>query len=138
MVAVFVDTAVLAYAVGDEHPMRQASRRLVELAVSGSVQVHASCEMVQEFLFHRMRRTDRAIAVQQSRDAADLCFLHPFDAKVVHRMIELVEASGIGGRDAVHAATALVNGFDTIVSPDPDFDRVPGLRRLQPQDVVGA
>lgn len=78
------------------------------------MEFHASVELVQEFLFHRLRRVARAEAVAQARDVADLCVLHSVD------------------RDAVHAATALIDGFPAIVSPDRDFDFVVGLERIDP------
>lgn len=54
------------------------------------------------------------------------------------RALDLVMNSVLGGRDAVHAATALSLGFDDIVSADRDFDAVPGLRRIAPADVPTA
>ena len=42
--------------------------------------------------------------------------------------------SHVRGRDAVHAATALDAGFDTIVSTDRDFDGIPGLTQRDPRD----
>jgi uncharacterized protein len=39
---------------------------------------------------------------------------------------------GLGGRDAVHAATALRYGLLIVLSPDSAFDRVPGLKRIDP------
>lgn len=39
------------------------------------------------------------------------------------------------GRDAVHAATALAYGIPVVASPDPAFDGVPGIRRLDPLTV---
>ena len=59
---------------------------------------------------------------------------HPFDDEVLARALQLMAGSTIRGRDAVHAATALQSGFDLIVSTDPDFDEVPGIRRLAPGD----
>lgn len=40
----------------------------------------------------------------------------------------------IRGRDALHAATALTYGIDTIVSPDRAFDGIPGFTRVDPRD----
>ncbi|ROS75277.1 type II toxin-antitoxin system VapC family toxin [Cellulomonas sp. PhB143] len=128
----FVDTAVLAYALGGEHAMRGPCRALLEAAARGDVELHASVEMVQELLHHRLRRGDRAAAVAQARGAAAACVLHPFDADVLARAVDLVEQAGLGGRDAVHAATALQHGFAALVSPDRDFDAVPGVERLDP------
>lgn len=86
-------------------------------------------------MFHRLRRTDRARAVQSARDVGEALVLHPLDAGVVATMLDLVAGSSIGGRDAVHAATALTAGFTQIVSTDPDLDAVDGLARLAPVQV---
>jgi predicted nucleic acid-binding protein len=67
-----------------------------------------------------------------------MCVLHPFDEVVLARALDLVMNSVLGGRDAVHAATALSLGFDHIVSADRDFDAAPGLRRIAPGDVPTA
>ncbi|MEP6526086.1 MAG: type II toxin-antitoxin system VapC family toxin [Nocardioidaceae bacterium] len=136
-VARYVDTAIMAYAVGGEHPLREPCQRWVLAAGSGDVELHASVEMIQEFLFHRMRRTDRETAFAQARNASELCVLHAFDVHVLSRSMELIAASEtLGGRDAVHAATALVHGLRTIVSPDTAFDGIDGLHRLAPTDDV--
>lgn len=129
----FLDTAVLALAVGGEHPLRNACRAVLQRATRGEVELHVSVEALQELLFHRMRRGRRDDAVALVRDVADLCHVHPFDDAVMRRVLDLVGGGSIGGRDAVHAATALVAGFDEIVTPDRDFDGVPGLRRLGPE-----
>jgi len=64
-----------------------------------------------------------------------MCVLHTFDDEVLTRALDLAGNSELGGRDAVHAATALTAGFEEIVSADRDFDAVPGLRRIAPAEV---
>ena len=56
------------------------------------------------------------------------CRLYPFDREVLDLSVQLVEGSGMRGRDAVHAATALVHGF----AADAGFDGIPGLPRIDP------
>jgi predicted nucleic acid-binding protein len=131
----FLDTNVLIYALGEAHPLRAPCRALVRSAGEHEVRLHLSVEAVQEFLHHRMRRVERETTVRDTRNLLDLCRLHPFDEPVVRRSIELVSTTAIRGRDAVHAATALQHGFTEIVSTDPAFDGVPGLRRLDPADL---
>lgn len=128
----FLDTTVLVHAAGGQHPLREASRALLVRARNGEVELHASVEVVQEYLFHRLRRQTRAAAVTEARDIATFCRLHPFDREVLDRSIELVETTQLRGRDAIHTATALGQGFDTIVSADRDFDGIPGLARVDP------
>lgn len=45
-------------------------------------------------------------------------------------------SAALGGRDAVHAATALSHGFDELVTADRDVDAAPGLRRVGPIGVA--
>lgn len=134
-----VDTAVFAYALGGDHPLRRPCQAILAAAGDGRLELHASVEMVQELVFHRMRKTDRHSAVGQARDAAILCVLHDFDRAVLTRTIELIDTTArLGGRDAVHAATALQHGLDTVISPDAAFDVVPGLTRLGPETALDA
>lgn len=131
---VLLDTAVFAYAAGAPHPLRGPCLAVLRALGQGAVTGHASVELVREFVFHRMRMAARDQVIRQGRDVAAVCILHDFDRAVLDRALVLMaDHDGVRGRDAVHAATALHHGLDTIVSPDPAFDRVPGLRRLDPR-----
>jgi len=39
-------------------------------------------------------------------------------------------------RDAIHAATALENGIEIIVSYDRDFDKLEEIKRLDPRSLL--
>ena len=131
---VFLDTAPLLFTVGDPHPDRAASRQLLAAAQRGELRLHVSAEAVQEFAHHRLRRTTRAEAVAQTRDVLALCDVHAMGGEVLRRALALLETTPLRGRDAIHAATALSQGFDHIITTDADFDAVPGLRRVAPLD----
>jgi len=131
---VFLDTAPLLFAVGDPHPDRAASRQLLAAAQRGELRLHVSAEAVQEFAHHRLRRTTRAEAVAQTRDVLALCHVHALGGEVLRRALALIETTPLRGRDAIHAATALSQGYDHIITTDADFDVVPGLRRVAPLD----
>lgn len=59
--------------------------------------------------------------------------LLPVTDEIVAKAIQL-DASRLGANDRIHVATAIVNGIDTIVSADADFDRVTGIERVDPLD----
>ena len=71
-------------------------------------------------------------ALWKAVDALDLELLLTHKA-VVDRARRLMDEDALGSRDAFHAAHALENGCDWIVSADADFDRVAGLERLGPE-----
>jgi predicted nucleic acid-binding protein len=76
------------------------------------------------------------LSVQQGRYASSLFTLLNFDREVLDLSLDLTErVPTIRGRDAVHAATALAYGIDRIISPDRAFDGIPGLTRLDPNQL---
>jgi len=89
--------------------------------------------MIQEVVHHRLRLGgDRQAAVADARDVMASMTILNFDREVLNLSLELIERTAIRGRDAVHAATALAYGIEKIASPDPAFDGIPGLVRIDP------
>ncbi len=131
----FVDSSVVALALGGQDPRRASCRELLATVTVG-VQFHASVEMVQEVMFHRLRMGPRQDAVDQARRLLEAFALHDLTVSTLSRSIHLAEVGPIGDRDAVHAAGALEAGFAEIVSADRDFDGVAGLRRLTPEQAL--
>ncbi|OJU42387.1 MAG: hypothetical protein BGN97_07670 [Microbacterium sp. 69-10] len=130
--AVLVDANVVIYALGHAEPQRTRCRAFLEDLWSGTGRGYASVEMVQEVVHHRLRRGGRADAVNDARDMSKLLIVLDFDHEVLERSLELIETTSIRGRDAVHAATALAYGIETIASSDPAFDGIPGITRVDP------
>jgi len=132
--ALLVDSSIIAYALGAESAWKDPCRELLLAIGRGEYDGFASVEMIQELVHHRLRVTgDRLRAVADGRDVAAGLTVLPFTQAVLDEALRLIESSAaIRGRDAVHAATALVHGIPTIASTDPAFDAVPGLTRLVP------
>ena len=134
--AILVDATVVLHALGDAEPERSQCRAYLEGIWSGPGRAYASTEMIQEVVHHRMRRHDRANAVEAARRVAATCIVLNFDHEVLEVSLSLIERTEVRGRDAVHAATALAYGIETIASSDPAFDGIPGLRRVDPLDAT--
>lgn len=132
MTAVFLDTAVLMYAAGAEHELRQPSQEIVRRVAAGDLEAVVSAEVIKEILhrFVAIRRTD--LGARIARDALDLFDpVLPITHAVMHRMPALVERyPTLSARDLVHVATCLEAGIATIVSPDRAFDAVEEIRRV--------
>ena len=54
------------------------------------------------------------------------------DASLIEKAQSLTEEYNLLPRDAIHAATAILNGCKEIVSDDKDFDVVKALKRIAP------
>ena len=131
----FLDTSVFLTALG-EHPNTSACRALLRRAANGHLSIHTAAECLQEVVFYRMRVGPRAPAVAHLRAIRDLCVVHPMDDLVLDRATDLLASTQARGRDAFIAATALLAGFDAVVTTHDRFVEVPGLRRVHPRDVA--
>lgn len=136
----FVDTAVLIYAAGGPHPLREPSRRFLRQIADGDVEAVTSTEVIQEIL-HRFTRIGRPEAgAKLARATMDLFApVLPVTHALMRRLPDLiVQYPRLEARDLVHVATCRHEGIGEIVSPDRGFDAVEGLRRIDPIDAGGA
>jgi uncharacterized protein len=131
---IVLDTTVLVYAKGAEHPLRRPCRDLIEAVGAGAVQATTSIEAIQEFVHVRARRRDREDAAELGRDYAEL--LSPLlvvDGESLRRGLGLFERiEGLGAFDAVLAAAAISSGATALVSADTGFADIPGLPYVAP------
>lgn len=130
---ILLDTTVLVYALGEDHPLKGPSIRMLDAVASGRLAATTTVEVVQEFTHVRARRgRTRATAVADARRYVRL--LGPLvspDQQALDLGLELFAAGGLGCFDSVLAATA--RGADaTLVSADGAFAHVDGLRHLDP------
>jgi len=130
------DTGVFIYALGGEHLYREPCRAILRDVRNGQLAGEASVELIHEFVYVRRRRTvTRLDAAESGRDVADMCTLHTVEPADMRRALGLwSEHERLDVRDAIFAAQALNREIDAILSPDTDFDGIPGLDRIDPAD----
>jgi len=134
----FIDTAVLMYASGAEHPLRASCRRVMLAIGSGELAAVTSVEVVQELLhrFIAIRRLE--IGRQLASDAMDtFAPVLPISHALMRRVPDLAARyPQLAARDLVHVATCVHEGITEIVSPDRAFDQVAEIRRLDPVELA--
>jgi uncharacterized protein len=133
----FVDTAVLMYAAGGEHPLRAPCQRILKRVEVGELDAIISVEVVQE-LVHRylaIRRLD--LALTGATAAMDLFApVLPVTHAVMRRVPDLARSyNRLASRDLVHVAVCQDEGIAEIISPDRGFDAVAGIRRIDPSEL---
>lgn len=130
---IVLDTTILAYAVGDEHPLREPCRRVLIAHADARLDAHTTVEVIQEFVHIRARRRTRGEAVRLARQYAMALGLLETTQDDLTRGLDLFEDHpALGAFDAVLAAVALNRGADALVSADHAFQAVPGLRWVDP------
>ncbi len=131
---VVLDTTVLVYSKGADHPLREPCRDLIAAIAEGRIEATTTPEVIQEFAHVRARRRDRADATALARSFAEL--LSPLlvvgrdqlDAGL--RMFH--STPGLGAFDAVLAASAVEADAAAIVSADRAFALVEGINHVFP------
>lgn len=133
----FLDSNVFLTGFGPDAVLREGvGRFLASLRAAGGMT--AASIMVLEEVFHVSWRLTghRATATDRTESAADsLTFVYPVDQHDYRRAMRLaheVDLTHRSTRDYYHAAVMLNHGIRHIVSCDRDFDRFPGIVRLDP------
>lgn len=135
---IVLDTTVLVYAKGADHPFRDPCRELIAAIADGSVQATTSVEAIQELVHVRARRRSRADAAAVGRDYAELLSpLLEVSRDHLRQGLDLFERSQwLGAFDAVLAAAAADSGASALVSTDTDFAALAEISHVVP-DAAG-
>ena len=131
---IVVDTTVLVYAVGTDHPLREPCRALVSAVAEGQVEATTTLEVIQEFVHVRARRRGRAEAAARGREWARLLgpLLAPGEAELALGLELFERHEDLSAFDAILAATAKLWGADALVSADRAFASVPAITHIDP------
>lgn len=134
---IVLDTTVLVYSKGAEHPLRGPCRDLIAAIGEGRIEATTSVEAIQEFVHVRARRRGRSDASALGRDYAGLLApLLTVGHEHLQQGLALFErVKSLGAFDAVLAAAA-IDAAATLISADGSFADVPDLSFTQP-DVAG-
>jgi uncharacterized protein len=133
---IVLDTTVLVYAKGADHPLRDPCRQLIDAIANGRTEATSTVEVIQEFVHVRAQRRERSDAVALGGDYADLLApLVTVDEERLRRGLALFEHNErLGAFDAVLAATAIDLDASALVSADSAFADVHGLTHVVPDD----
>lgn len=130
---IVVDTTVLVYAVGAQHPLREPCRTLIGAIAAGRLSATTTVEVLQEFAHIRARRRDREDAARLARDYRDVLapLLVVGEDDLQEGLRLYTRTDRLGAFDAVLAAAAGRAGAAAIVSADSAFAEA-GITRVVP------
>ncbi|HET9520368.1 MAG TPA: type II toxin-antitoxin system VapC family toxin [Candidatus Limnocylindrales bacterium] len=132
----FVDTSVLMYAAGGEHPLREPCRAIVDGIGRRSISAVTSIEVVQEIL-HRYLSIGRAAGgIALAEETMDLFApVLPITHALMRRVPQIARRyPALSARDLIHVATCIHEGITEIISTDRGFDAVQEVRRIPPEE----
>jgi predicted nucleic acid-binding protein len=132
---IVLDTTVLVYAKGAEHPLRAPCRRLIQAIADGALEATTTVEVIQELVHVRARRRGRQEAAATGRDCAELLSpLLSVTREQLEKGLSLFErGERLGAFDAVLAAAAVMSGASALVSADSAFGAA-GVEHVMPDE----
>ena len=128
----FVDANVLVYsAVPSEY--REPCREILGAIARGEAAGRTSTAALEEVWY--LELSGRAGALDGLTERAYTLFapLLPVTDEAFRLALSL-EAPALGPNDRLHVGTCLAHGIDIVASADAGFDRVRGVRRVDPLD----
>jgi len=131
---ILVDSNILMYAAGTDHPNKAPSLAWLERVARDEIEATVDAEVLQEIL-HRYRAIGRWVEGRAVYDLTRRLFpiVIPITAEVLDlARVLLDEQEDLMARDALHAAVVEAHGLEAICSYDQDFDRLSGLKRVEP------
>lgn len=131
-----IDTNIILYSLGREHPLKEPCRRLVAKIASGEIAANIDVEVLQEVLYVYTYRNERAKGLAACRYLLDI-FPNPFSVTKygISTVITFMDKyPSLVSRDAIHAAVVVNNNLKGIISEDSDFDMIKGIKRFKCRD----
>lgn len=127
----FLDANIFLFARLDTGALGEAARELLR-RVTGASPAACNAVVLNEVFWNLRKPLGRSEALQRSRQLATMpgLVVLPLSEREWIRALDLMSKhEKLKPNDALHAASALEAGIDTMVSTDPDFDGIAGLHR---------
>jgi predicted nucleic acid-binding protein len=136
---VFLDVNVPMYAAGRAHPYSEACAWVMAEIAEDRLDVAIDTEIIQEILyrFGSLHQWENAVRMASNLLAlvSTVYPVLPADARLAVELFKRYAPEGIPARDLIHVAVMRTNGVSTIISVDTHFDRIEGMKRLDPREL---
>ncbi len=136
--AAFIDANVPIYASGRGHPNKEPCARVLMMAAEHPLSFVTDVEVLQELVNRYLASGLWTLGREVLQGFAEVMHgrIEPVYEEDIHLAGKLADRHpGVSARDLVHAAVMQRLGADRVISADADFDRLPGVTRLDPARV---
>ena len=89
-----------------------------------------------EFVYVVYKNLGKEIAIKEGEKFLKLpnLYLVSADKNIIMKSQNLIREFNVKPRDAIHAATAILNNIHEIISDDMDFDNIKEIKRISPEN----
>src|SRR4030066_2250570 len=127
----YLDTKIFVYATLNTEDYGDKAESLLLRIARGEEQAITSVLTFDETFWavKRDRGIEKALEASQALLNFPNLEIVPATREIASSALKLIKEYGLRPRDAMHAATAMAEKVDCIISTDPHFDRVKELKR---------
>jgi predicted nucleic acid-binding protein len=127
----YLDSNIFLYATLNTEAPGNRARSLLQRIRQGEEQAKTSALTLDEILWNvkKHRNLDDAIDAGEAFLNFPHLELAPVTGELVAFALSIIKKYRLNPRDAIHAATAITEKTDYIVSTDPHFDKIKELKR---------
>jgi uncharacterized protein len=126
----YLDSNVFIYAAINTQAPGEKARALLQKIQLGEEKAETSALTFDE-VFWAVKKHSQSAAVEACQALLNFPNLEivPFDRELALLALRLIEEHHLAPRDAIHAATAVADKVDVIVSTDAHFDSIKETKR---------
>lgn len=131
---IYLDANIFIYATLHMKQQAEGCIKILKEVVNGQTEACTSILTWDEY-FHSIRKNLGVdYALTESEKLIRFLNLKFIDADINTIIFaqQLIKKYNLKPRDAIHAATAIVNKCDSIISDDSDFDKIKEIKRIKP------
>ena len=128
---IYIDASVFVFAALNTENAGDRARSLLRDVQTGKVEATSSALTFDELVWavKRNRTSEDAIASGEAFLNMPRLRLVDVDGNILARALVLMRKYRLDPRDSIHAASALTEGAELIISTDKHFDKIREIRR---------
>lgn len=135
MSAYFIDSNVVIYALGRDHPYRDSCIDVLRAIVAGQLEAYTSVEVLQEIVYRYYILGELQEGIGAAGDFAAFVEVLSVTERDVERAFDLFRKyNDLPPRDLIHLSTMMNNGLKDIITADKHFDQIREVRRRDPSE----
>lgn len=137
---IFIDTNIfIRFLIGDNEKMAEETRKLLELIEKGKLRGETDIVVIAEIVWtlNSFFKVKKEEVVESINLLLNLKNLTIKNKEIIERAINIYSKTNIDFIDAFCAATSLKAKIDYVCSYDKDYDKIEGVRRVEPSDLTG-
>ena len=134
---IFIDTSIIMYAAGKEHPNKEPSVELLKLVAIGEVEAVINVEVIQE-IFHRytmIKMKEKGIKLAKNIMRL-IPRIYSIELSDVIKAMEILRRYDLTSRDAIHIAFMLNRNINEVCTYDKHFFDVKEIKAYKPEEII--